>query len=67
MAAKFYLLVTGPYDSVFIGPFDEMAKTYWWAKKEKDAGKTNFDFWPMDETEMQANITEFGPIPTQEP
>jgi hypothetical protein len=63
---KFYVNVLGSYDCTFVGPFSTHEAAEAWASNEKP-GKPQFDFYPMSENDMRANIAEFGECAIQEP
>ena len=63
---NFYLNLTGPYDSVFVGPFADRD-----AAKSKGAtlslNPDAFCFCVVTGAEKIANESEFGPLPTYSP
>jgi hypothetical protein len=63
-----YVEVIGPYDGVFVGPFETVldAAVY---KEEFIHAKGNvvFDLYVITQAEMDKSIAEYGPIPLQAP
>ena len=61
--SKWYVQVIGPYDSIFIGPFDSRGQAVSWQLRQP----TRFDYYPMSEEGMKKNIDEFGPCEIESP
>ena len=58
-----YVSVLGPYDSTYVGPFTtkEAADSY------RANVPNNFDAWVVTQSELDANIKEFGEVEIQTP
>ncbi len=61
---KYYIMVVGPYDSTFQGPYTDKDK----AEVDRlEISKGPFTTSVLTEDEMGENIAEFGECPIQEP
>jgi len=61
---KYFVFVMGPYDSIFVGPFD--------SKEAADAHAVNIidpnkDAYVMSDVDMKKNIMNFGEIHVEAP
>ena len=61
-----YILVNGPYDQVFIGPFDSFDAAESYVGEMRDA-HPDFGFLAITENEMQSNVAEFGALAIETP
>lgn len=59
----FYVLVIGPYDQTFFGPFNNYAS----AEDYCGAVPDNFDAYVYSHTDLASNFKEFGERPIEEP
>ena len=63
---NWYVLCTGPYDQVFVGPFGSKEGADLFATDQEKV-KPHFGFMPMSRNEFMANCLQFGPIQVTEP
>jgi hypothetical protein len=59
-----YVLVVGPYDFKFVGPFHSNAAAAKWAD---GADKITFDVYVLSEDEYKLNLDKFGAAPLYAP
>jgi hypothetical protein len=59
-----YVLVVGPYDFKFVGPFNNSTDAANWAD---GADKITFDVYVLTEAEYKLNIDRFGAAPLYPP
>jgi hypothetical protein len=60
----FYLYISGPYDSIFEGPFTSRESA---EIAQQRISSDTLDSYIITETEMQQDIEEFGPLSIQAP
>lgn len=61
---SFFVEVTGSYDAVHVGPFDDMIAAQLWVNNNLS---TRFDYAIMTDAERRASNAEFGELTVQSP